>query len=634
MPSVDSLRPAPGGPAAAGAVVGGPRSALIIATARYKDPQLRRLRVPVHGADGLATALGSPAAGGFTVTALADGTDSEIRLGVASFLAGRGAAETVLVYLACHAIRDRARLYFAAGNTVLRYPSGSAVPAEWVVQELDRCGAGRRALILDCCTIGGFAVDGDDLDLEGDLGLHGRGIAVLAASGTREYSYEGRPVGRELIRPAFTVGLAEGLVTGAADMDDDGIITLTEAFDYASRYVRENGPGQAPEYYPDGLHGEFVLARTLDAPQTEQPVPEPALTAPVPAVDWFSPAPAAVVPSAAVSPGYARAVPCQPRGHHAAAEPASGRARREHPSGVVPLPNPSRSANPGPAILEQDRDDAYCVAFSPDGKLLASGGWRRPVRIRDIAAGGAPRELRAAGVSAYDLAFSPDGTLLASGGRDGTVTICEVADGRKARARKPSAAAVRALAFSPKGGLLASAHEDGTARLWETPSLGKPRELKAGRETIFGIAFSPDGTLLAAACGDGAIRVWRAVDGSLVAAVKCHIGWATGVVFTPDGTLLASAGADGSVLLHDALTGAQAGVLRSGHGIVNAIALTPDGALLAAARETGTVTVWHLGTGEDEPLPGHAGFVNDVTFSPDGRMLASAGKDGTVRLWR
>jgi WD40 repeat protein len=624
-------------------VVGGRRSALIIATARYKDPLLRRLRVPVHGADGLANALGSPAAGGFTVTALADGTDSEIRLGVASFLAGRGVSETVLIYLACHAIRDRARLYFAAGNTVLRYPSGSALPAEWVVQELDRCGAGHRALIMDCCTIGGFALDGDELNLVGDLGLPGRGVAVLAASGTREYSSEGRPVGRELIRPAFTVGLAEGLVTGAADVDDDGIITLTEAFNYACRYARENGPGQAPEYYPDEFHGDFVLARTTDAPVEDRSAagraltaPQPVLMAPQPVMAaepvfapelvLVPPGPVAVAPSA-----YQPMVPGQPMGHHAASTPPAGRARRDQ-SGVVTVPN--RSANPGPAILEQDRDDAYCVAFSPDGKLLASGGWRRPVRIRDIAAGGASRELRAAGVSAYDLAFSPDGVLLASGGRDGTVIVCEVADGRKARARKQSSAAVRALAFSPKGGLLASGHEDGTARLWEAPSLGKPREIKAGRETIFGIAFSPDGTMLAAACGDGTVRVWRTVDCSLVAAVKCHVGWATGVAFTPDGTLLASAGADGSVLLHDALTGAQAGLLRSGHGIVNAIALTPDGALLAAARETGMVTVWHLGTGEDEPLPGHAGFVNDVTFSPDGRMLASAGKDGTVRLWR
>src|SRR6185437_9226177 len=255
---------APGGMPAFGQGPGlpGGRSALLITTAAYADAQLAWLRPPVSGATDLAGALASPRAGGFAVEVLADATEAEIRLAVARFLSGRSRDETVLVYLACHAIRDRARLYFAATDTWLRYPQRSAVPAPAVLGELDRCGAGNRLLVLDCCFSGGFAEEKGELDLTAELALDGRGIAVLSGSRAREYSYEGRPIVPELPRSVFTEGLAVGLASGAADVDGNGIITVAEAYNYAYRYVSQNTPRQAPQYYLEDGHGEIVLART------------------------------------------------------------------------------------------------------------------------------------------------------------------------------------------------------------------------------------------------------------------------------------------------------------------------------------------------------------------------------------
>src|ERR1700744_2458524 len=107
---------APGGMPAFGQGLGSPggRSALLVTTAAYADAQLAWLRPPVSGASDLAEALANPRAGGFAVEVLADATEAEIRLAGARVLGGRAGEETVLVYLACHAIRDRARLYFAA----------------------------------------------------------------------------------------------------------------------------------------------------------------------------------------------------------------------------------------------------------------------------------------------------------------------------------------------------------------------------------------------------------------------------------------------------------------------------------------------------------------------------------------
>jgi WD domain, G-beta repeat/Caspase domain len=626
---------APGDPPAFSQPPGlpGARSALLITTAAYADAQLAWLRPPVSGAADLAEALADPRAGGFAVDMLADGTETEIRLAVARFLSGRSRDETVLVYLSCHAIRDRARLYFAATDTWLRYPQRSAVLAPAVLGDLDLCGAGNRLLILDCCFSGGFPEEKGELDLAAELGLEGRGIALLSGSRAREYSYEGRPIGPELPRSVFTEGLAVGLATGAADTDGNGIVTVAEAYNYAYRYVSQNTPRQAPQYYLEDGHGEIVLARA-------QPLTPPhgltqAVTRPLARVPGAAP-PATAAPRPAPAGGGRQ--PATPAGPAAPAAPAARAARPAAPaSPPPPAAQPSAAhatADTSAVILEQDRDNAYCVMFSPDGRLLASGGWGRPVRVRDAFTNGLVRELRSAGPSIYDLAFSPDGTLLATGGRDGTVGLCEVATGKKARSRKPGGAAVRAVAFSPDGALLLSAHEDGVARLWDVPALGRIRELAADSETIFAAVFSPDGTLVAAACADGAIRVWSTVSGEPLIVLRRHTGWATAVAFTPDGARLVSSGADGAVQFHNVVTGESSGTLRAGDGIVNAISLSPDGTLVAAGYETGAVTIWEIASGRCETLPGHAGHVNDVAFSPHSRALASAGKDGTVRLWR
>ena len=269
----------------------GGRSALLITTAAYADAQLAWLRPPVSGASDLAEALANPRAGGFAVEVLADGTETEIRLAIARFLAGRTRDETVLVYLSCHAIRDRARLYFAATDTWLRYPQRSAVPAPAVLSELDLCGAGNRLLILDCCFSGGFPEEKGELDLAAELGLEGRGIAVLSGSRAREYSYEGRPIGPELPRSVFTEGLAVGLATGAADTDGNGRVTVAEAYNYAYRYVSLNTPRQAPQYYLEEGHGDIVLARA-------QPLTPPyGLARPLAVTHPLARVPVAAVPS-------------------------------------------------------------------------------------------------------------------------------------------------------------------------------------------------------------------------------------------------------------------------------------------------------------------------------------------------
>src|SRR5579859_3095260 len=116
----------------------GPRRALIIATSRYHDVSLRQLRSPVRDAEDFAAVLANPEIGGFTVSMLIDKTEPEIRRALAVFLDGRDTDETILVYLSCHGIQDRrSRLYFAATDTISKYPHASAIRASELMDELD-----------------------------------------------------------------------------------------------------------------------------------------------------------------------------------------------------------------------------------------------------------------------------------------------------------------------------------------------------------------------------------------------------------------------------------------------------------------------------------------------------------------
>jgi tricorn protease-like protein len=274
------------------------------------------------------------------------------------------------------------------------------------------------------------------------------------------------------------------------------------------------------------------------------------------------------------------------------------------------------------------------VAFSPDGRRLASGSWNNTIKLWDVATGQEVRTLSGHNSGVLSVAFSPDGRLLASASGDHTVKLWDVETGQEVRTLREHTDVVRSVAFSPDGRLLASGSDDHTVKFWNVATGQEVRTLRGHTDEVRSVAFSPDGRLLASASSDQTVKLWDVETGQAVRTLRGHTDWVWSVAFSPDGRLLASASSDQTVKLWDVETGQEMRTLRGHTDWVWSVAFSPDGRLLASASSDYMVKLWDVATGQEvRTLSGHNGPVLSVAFSPDGRLLASGSWDGTVRIW-
>jgi uncharacterized YceG family protein len=250
--------------------------ALIIATDRYTDQSFGELRAPSRDAEGLAGVLEDPAIGSFSVRAIVNEPGELVREEIEGFFADRRLDDLLVLYFSCHGVKDEAgRLYFAAMTTKLRRLAASGISSDFVYEQVERCRARKILLLLDCCYSGAYLKGHRPraADRANIRALDGTGRAVITSSTALEYAFEmdtGEITGTAA-PSIFTAVLVEGLRSGNADRDGDGLVSIDDLYGYVYDRVRETTPHQTPEKKWGDLRGDFIIAKNPHAlrPQRE-----------------------------------------------------------------------------------------------------------------------------------------------------------------------------------------------------------------------------------------------------------------------------------------------------------------------------------------------------------------------------
>jgi WD40 repeat protein/beta-lactamase regulating signal transducer with metallopeptidase domain len=323
-----------------------------------------------------------------------------------------------------------------------------------------------------------------------------------------------------------------------------------------------------------------------------------------------------------------------PDGRYLASSGYDGQAViREFPSGkvvaVLPLDGPAR------------------LVFSPDGKTLVTATETKTIKVWDTTNFAEIARVDNDTIFCYCIAYSPDGKYLAVGGGDlggqgapNQVTLWDTKTLKEAGKLLGHTGAVMCVAFSPDSRMVATGGEESIARLWQVDGFKALGTLEGHEARVKAVTFTPDGKTLVTGSHDGTVRLWDVAKQMPLTRLDGHVAPTRSVAVSTDGKLIFSGGAQRILKVWDAAThqekaGYQLAPERPGEGsIILSMAYSPDGKTLATTHEDGTISLRRAANGDLRlTLSGHEEAATCLVFTRDSKTLITGSSDRTVRLW-